>query len=75
MKKLMLLCGLAIAVLGSAAAQTFNPAAYEELSLSGFTDWKSGYSGGEVRKFKIPVLYSSLRILESCLPIPAWKKK
>jgi hypothetical protein len=59
MKKLMLLCGLAIAVLGSAAAQTFNPAAYEELSLSGFTDWKSSYSGGEVRKFKIPVLYSS----------------
>jgi hypothetical protein len=59
MKKLMLLCGLLSVVLGSAAAQAFNPANYEELSLSGFISWKSGYSGEEPRKFKIPVLYSS----------------
>jgi hypothetical protein len=59
MKKLMLLCGLLGIVLGSAAAQTFNPAGYEETSLSGFTGWKSGYSGEEERKFKIPVLFSS----------------
>jgi hypothetical protein len=59
MKKLMLLCGLAGIVLGSAAAQTFNPANYEEISLSSFTGWKNGYSGEEGRQFKIPVLFSS----------------
>jgi hypothetical protein len=57
MKKLLLLCGLLSAVL--AAAQAFDPAVYEEISLSGFIRWKDGYSGEEERKFKIPVLYSS----------------
>jgi hypothetical protein len=59
MKTSILLCGLLIAVLGPLAAQTFDPDAYEELSLSGFTGWKNSYTEKEPRKFKIPVLYSS----------------
>ena len=75
MKKLMLLCGVAITVLGSAAAQSFNPASYEELSLSGFTEWKSAYSSGEARKFKIPVLYSSFSDLKIVFTDPGLEEE
>jgi hypothetical protein len=59
MKKLMLLCCLWGIGLGSIAAQSFNPAIYEEISLSGFAGWKDDHAGEEERRFKIPVLYSS----------------
>jgi hypothetical protein len=59
MKKLAAACGLLSVILGSLAAQTFRPEAYEEETLSGFTAWRESYVGEEPWKFKIPALYSS----------------
>jgi hypothetical protein len=60
MKKLLVLCGLLNVILGSLAAQTFNPADYEDETLAGFTAWRESYAGEqEPRKFKISVLYGS----------------
>ncbi|MDR1024772.1 MAG: SPOR domain-containing protein [Treponema sp.] len=58
MKKFLVACGLLSVILGPLAAQTFNPAAYGEETLSGFNAWRESYAE-EDRQFKIPVLYSS----------------
>jgi hypothetical protein len=79
MKKLMLLCGVLSVVLAGvvspAAAQSFDPAAYEETSLSGFIRWKDSYSGEEARKFKIPVLYSSASDLKITFTDPGLEEE
>jgi hypothetical protein len=75
MKKLMLFCGLLSVALGPLAAQAFNPALYEELSLSGFIGWRDSYTGEEARKFKIPVLYSSAADLRLAFTDPSLEEE
>jgi hypothetical protein len=75
MKKMVLFCGLLSVVLGPLAAQTLNPALYEELTLSGFTGWRDSYTGEESRKFKIPVLYSSTADLRLAFTDPSLEEK
>jgi hypothetical protein len=59
MKKLVMFIGLACIAVGLLFAQAFNPVQYEEITLSAFNRWQNENTGGDVRKFKISLLYNS----------------
>jgi hypothetical protein len=58
MKKLLMITGLLYAALGFVFAQDFVPSRYEEITLSGFRDWRFNNSGEE-KNFQARVLFNS----------------
>jgi hypothetical protein len=59
MKKLIVFFSLVCVAVGLLSAQSFSVSQYEEITLDDFNIWRQNNSGEGVRRFQIPVFFSS----------------